>query len=427
VELDERFIASLRSLDINADSSCIIALSGGGDSVALLDLAAKAHLNCSAARVIHRIRDSISEKIENTLCERLCAERNISFHVLSAENDTVHDIRRRFGCGIEQAARVLRHRLLRDHMRVRKAQYIFYGHTSDDSLETIFMRLLSGSGAEGLGGIPALRGETVRPLLSFKRAELREYLVSNSIDWIEDASNSSKIHRRNRIRNELIPLISDIFPGWPKALSVLGERSQEATLALKKLCYKELNPIVECDRYMWNEGDWDSAAKYSKALALWNAFNYLDNSKIPDRRIPWRALKEARKAADSRRAWNSHGFKLIRKPGVIEISRADSRDALGNSGGRIILSRSEVRRGFVANIGSYDIVVSLQKPNYPGIVSSCHIENWPLEIRFGSYGMEVGPLVERRTKTSFPKGIADSGKEMIYILIEKSRVELDVR
>ena len=391
-----------------------------------MDLVVKAkyRLNCGAARVTHWIRDSTSENFENAFCEKLCTERDIPFHVLSAEGDAVYEVKRRFGCGIEQAARVIRHRFLRKHMQASKAQYIFYGHTSDDSLETIFMRLLSGSGAEGLGGIAALRGEVVRPLLGFKREELREYLVSNSIDWVEDASNSSKAYRRNRIRNELIPLISDIFPGWSRALNVLGERSRETALALKRLRSKELGSVVECDRYIWNEGNWDSASEYSKALALWDAFNHLDNSEIPDRRISWRTLKTARMAADSRRVWNSHGFKLVRKHGFIEMSRADS--ALEHSGGRIILSRSEVKKGFVADIGPYDIVVSLQRPSYPGNIA-VSIENWPLEIRFDSCGMKVNPLRGCKRETSSSEEKTDSGKEMVYVFIEKSRVGLDVR
>lgn len=425
MELDERFIASLRSLGINIDSSCVVALSGGGDSVALLNLIigikAEHHLSCSAARVTHGIRDSESENAENSFCEKLCAERNIPFRALSAEQGTVSNIKRRFGCGTEQAARTMRHRLLREHMKASKAQYVFYGHTADDNLETIFMRLLSGSGAEGLGGIEALRGETVRPLLRFEREELRNYLVSKDIDWIEDESNNSKAYRRNRIRNELIPLISDIFPGWPKALGVLGEKSWEAARALKRLCSMELSSVVESDRYMWKEGDWDSASEYSKALALWDAFNNLDDSEIPDRRIPWRGLKAARAAVDARRAWNSYGFKLARKHGFVEMNPADAPDTLGLSGGRIILSRDEVKRGFAANIGSYDIAVSLQRPSYPGIVAF-RIENWPLEIRFDNRGIEV----EHKAKTPFSREKNDSGEEMVYIFIENNKVEKDV-
>jgi len=426
VKLDERFIASLQNLGIGANSVCVVALSGGGDSIALLDLILRVrsryHLRCTAARVTHGIRDSESEDAENSFCERFCAERNIPFRALSAENDAVSDIRSRLGCGAEQAARELRHRLLREHMEESKARYVFYGHTSDDNMETVFMRLLSGSGAEGLGGIAMLRGEAVRPLLRFERKELREYLVSNGVDWIEDASNSSKAYRRNRIRNELMPLISDIFPGWPRALAVLGEKSQEAARALKKLRSMELGSTVECDRHIWKEEDWDSASEYSKALALWNAFNHLDTSNIPDRRIPWRALKEARTAIDARRTWNSHGFKSAWKNGFIEVGLADSPDASANAGGRIILSRSEVKRGFAANIGSYDISASLQKPAHPEILTF-QVGTWPLEIRFDNSGVRLPPWSE--TKKPFSKEITDSEEEMVYILIKRSEVGID--
>ena len=426
MKLEERFIASLRNLGIDANSVCVVALSGGGDSIALLDLIlrikSRYHLCCSAARVTHGIRDSESEDAENSFCERFCAERSIPFRVLSVKNDAVSEIRSRFGCGTEQAAREFRHRLLRKHMEASKARYIFYGHTSDDSMETIFMRLLSGSGAEGLGGISMLRGEAVRPLLRFERRELREYLVSHGVDWIEDASNSSKMYRRNRIRNELMPLMSDIFPGWPRALGVLGEKSQEAARALKKLRSMELDSTVECNRYMWNGEDWDSASGYSKALALWDAFNNLDTSNIPDRRISWRTLKEARRAVDARRTWNSHGFKLAWRNGSIDMGSADSPDTLANAGGRIILSRDEIDRGFAASIGSYEIAVSLQKTTHPKVFAF-RIRNWPLEMRFDRGGVKLSSWHE--TKKPLSKEITDSEKEKVYIFIRKSEVELD--
>jgi len=419
-ELDDRFVSSLRNLGIGIDSSCVVALSGGGDSVALLELMAKSKhtLNCSAARVTHGIRDLESEETENSFCEELCADRNIPFSILYAEDGIVYDIKKRFGCGIEQAAREIRHRLLKEHMRARKAQYVFYGHTADDNLETIFMRLILGSGAEGLGGIAMLRKEAVRPLLEFERRELREYLLFNGIDWMEDPSNSSKIYRRNRIRNELLPLLSDIFPGWSKTLGVLGEKSQEAALALRRLSSKELSPTVERDSYSWKEGDWDSASDYSKALVLWDAFNKLDDSGIPDRRISWRTLKAARAAIDARRAWNSYNLKLARGNGFIVMSKADFKDALRDTGGRIILGRSEVEAGFAADIGPYHISVSLQRAAHPGVLVFS-IGNWPLEIRFGSYGMKVNPLLGNKTKMLLPREKTDCEEEIVYILIRE--------
>ncbi|MCK5735420.1 MAG: tRNA lysidine(34) synthetase TilS, partial [Spirochaetaceae bacterium] len=156
----------------------MIALSGGGDSVALLDLVSifsRSHnITLHAAKVMHGIRLDEEENSEAELCMELCRQRGIPFKILSSESDTVADIQSRYGCGPEQAARKFRHQLLGMYKKEISADFILLGHTADDNLETIFMRLLSGSGPEGLSGISQVREDVLKPLLRIKRSELRE-------------------------------------------------------------------------------------------------------------------------------------------------------------------------------------------------------------------------------------------------------------
>lgn len=418
----EKYVSDLlRRLGLPPDACCLIALSGGGDSVALLDLVSSIAdsypISIHAARVVHGIRGSVVEEKENTLCRGLCLERNIQFNELVPEGETVTDIEERYSCGPEQAARELRRGLFRSHMIEIGAEYLLVGHTADDRLETIFMRLLSGSGPEGLMGIFPGNGAVLRPLIGITRSELRIHLISRNIQWAEDSTNAENVYKRNRMRNELIPLISEIFPGWGTALNVLGERSLEASESLKRAASEQLHEIIGECRYSWNENEWDSASEYSKALALWKAFNFLDNSGIPDRRFPWRSLKEARSAVNKRRAWNSFGFSLERRNGRVSMSRGEMSGKYGISEGRVLLDRHDVAGIFTSVLGGFRISAVLERRSGWQFLALSAGE-WPLEIRFGgSLGIpEIKP--SHITEKSSVDGRTDADKELVYILIE---------
>ena len=404
------------------NASCLVALSGGGDSVAMLDLAYKESVNYGltlyAAKVMHGIRSGEEEEAEARLCERLCKERDIPFEVLTADVDTVEDIQLRYGCGPEQAARDFRRNLLENHKVKITADYILFGHTADDNLETVFMRLLSGSGPEGLSGISQDTSSTFRPLLGLTRSDLREYLVSRDIPWIEDRTNMENIYRRNRLRNELIPLVTDIFPGWEKALETLGERSKEAADALSRAAASQLPCRKTGDDCCWNEADWDSASEYLKALSLWEAFNHLDNSRIPDRQLPWKSLKEARRSINEKRSWNAFGLKLEISDAVVRMSRSGGR---GSSWVHILLEYADIIDDFESVLGGYHIKASFSKASAkaPGLryIKMYH-GDWPLELRFAAAQKSL-KLVKRCITEKKPvKKFPDSQGKLVYILIE---------
>ncbi len=407
----------LRQLGLPQGAVCLIAVSGGGDSVALLDLAsgiAESYpLKLYAAKVVHGIRTPAEEESEITLCRQLCGERGIPFVPLLPGVKTITDIESEYGCGPEQAAREFRRQLLDSHMKSVNADYILFGHTADDRLETIFMRLLSGSGPEGLMGINPVKNHALRPLIGTSRSELREYLVLKGIPWAEDISNDENIYRRNRIRNELIPLISDIIPGWEKALDTLGERSSEASAVLKRTASEQLRVTITVNCWKWKVKDWDSADEYSKALSLWDAFNHLESSDIPDRRLSWRSLKEARSSVNEGRAWRAFNLNLERQGAYVCMSRETAEYKFN---GRVILDRHDVENGFNVLFGDVRIYASIQEtPDWqllklgPG--------DWPIELKFvsGKAEPEIKPLPI--TEKSSVDASADADKELVYIFI----------
>lgn len=172
-----------------------VAVSGGGDSVALLHMLAKRGAGLRAVTVDHGLRDeSAAEAIEvNKLCKRLSVD-----HTTLKWNDWT-------GKGnLQDAARRVRQDLIGAWGRANNITHVALGHTFDDQAETLLMRLARGSGVDGLSGIAVSRKDDlvtwVRPLLGARRDDLRAYLRGEGIGWIDDPSNDDPRFDRVKAR-----------------------------------------------------------------------------------------------------------------------------------------------------------------------------------------------------------------------------------
>ncbi len=145
------------------------------------------------------------------------------------------------GDGVEEAAREARYRLLRAAAESIGARFVATGHTRDDQVETVLLRLLRGAGLRGLAGIPATRPlspsvTVVRPLLACGRDELLAYLARLGQPFREDATNDDPQFTRNRVRRELLPLLRSQFNAdVDAALGRVGEMAGEAQAVLETL------------------------------------------------------------------------------------------------------------------------------------------------------------------------------------------------
>ncbi|PIE04045.1 MAG: tRNA lysidine(34) synthetase TilS, partial [Spirochaetales bacterium] len=175
MEIEDRFQLALEETGIFGSSRCLIAFSGGSDSAALSALCAAVMPGServfTAARVSHGIRSWNVEEQETEFCRNFCARIGIPFAALGGTSAVFSS-----GTGLEAAARNYRYGLLEQHRKETQSDFILFAHTLEDNRETLLMRVLSGSGPEGLKGIPSARGCIRRPLLSFTRGELQEYL-----------------------------------------------------------------------------------------------------------------------------------------------------------------------------------------------------------------------------------------------------------
>jgi tRNA(Ile)-lysidine synthase len=224
----------------------LVAVSGGVDSMVLLHLlhaaAETLRLRLAVAHLNHQLRGRSSDADERLV--RRTAER-FQIPVTTAKAD-VRARAKREGISIEMAARRERHEFLRAAARRHRARKIVMAHHADDQVELFFIRLFRGAGSEGLSGMKRKSQfpgdaslELIRPLLEVSKAELREYARAHRIIFREDATNASLDIQRNRIRNELLPLLRSKYqPNLADAvlrtMALARDEAEWATAAAKE-------------------------------------------------------------------------------------------------------------------------------------------------------------------------------------------------
>jgi tRNA(Ile)-lysidine synthase len=197
----------------------VVALSGGADSVALLDALALLRrprgFRLVAAHLDHGLRPSAVD--DAAFCSSLCERLGVPLHTGRAD---VRARAARDGRGLEDAARRERYAFLRRVLRTEAAAALAVAHTRDDQAETLLLRLLRGAGASGLAAMRPRRGRLLRPLLAVPREDVLAHLRARSLEWREDPSNADPAHLRNRVRLELLPYLEQRFN--PSARAVVA-------------------------------------------------------------------------------------------------------------------------------------------------------------------------------------------------------------
>ena len=207
----------------------LVGVSGGPDSVALLHalalLRGEYALRLTVCHVHHGLRPEADR--DAAFVEALSARLGCAVRVVRVV------VPRGTGRSPEEAARLVRHAALAQVARSLGASQIALGHTADDQAETVLMRVLQGAGPRGLAGIPRRRGRIVRPLLEVDRATVWAHLAAHGLDAVEDGTNRDPKFLRNRIRHEVLPLLSaQAGPRLPEALRRVARGARETVEAL---------------------------------------------------------------------------------------------------------------------------------------------------------------------------------------------------
>ena len=227
----------------------IAAVSGGADSSALLhllsDTTARHGWSIRAAHVDHGIQSEEVRVAFAAAAQRLAQRVGVQFDLLSVDalGEALHS-----RDGVEAAARQVRYESLTQLALDRGAPAIAAAHTQDDQAETVLLHLLRGSGLDGLSGMPAKRRlsdsvDLVRPMLSLSHADSEA--VCRAIGWqpVQDPSNTSAEHTRNRVRSTLLPVMRDFNPRIVERLTSVAQIASEERAALESVTVRALDQV----------------------------------------------------------------------------------------------------------------------------------------------------------------------------------------
>ena len=202
----KRFIVSEHLLRV--DALYLVALSGGADSVALLLCLKELGYRVEAVHCNFHLRGEESLRDEQ-FCEDLCQRENIPLHKVHFDTQAYADLHK---VSIEMAARELRYRYFFQLKEALSADGVCVGHHKEDSVETILINLVRGTGLSGLMGIRPRNNDVIRPLLCVTRQEIEDYLQKYAVSFVIDSTNLVDDVVRNKIRLNVLPQLSEINP-----------------------------------------------------------------------------------------------------------------------------------------------------------------------------------------------------------------------
>lgn len=241
-KLENVVIETIKKYDlIKSGDKIIIGVSGGPDSICLLDNLNRIRRNnqlsqeCRqtnpeplgikivVAHVNHMIREESSQ--DEQYVREYCEKNGIEFYAKSID---VQKMAHTNKIGTEEAGRIARYEFFDEVLQKTKANKIAVAHNKNDKVETILMHTLRGSGMEGLKGIEPKRGNIIRPLIECERTEIERYCEERKLNPRIDKTNFENIYNRNKIRNVVIPYIQEEFN--PNIITTLNRLSDIITL-----------------------------------------------------------------------------------------------------------------------------------------------------------------------------------------------------
>lgn len=307
------------------DCSICVALSGGVDSVVLLDvLLGLADVNTLQVSAFH-VHHGISRYADQweAFCRSLCTASGVAFASVRVI------VPRDTGEGPEAAARRLRYRALAG----ADADYVALGHHLDDQVETFLLQLLRGAGPLGLSAMPMVgrtkdedggmadegagRARLLRPLLGVTRAEIEQHARLRKLEWVEDESNRNLDLDRNFLRHRVLPVIAARFPAYRETLSRAARNLADAATALETLAASDLEAVsadggVSCPRL--------KALSPERALNVLRLLIARSGGRMPPRAHLEEALRQCLEAGEDAQPQMDFGaFRLRRYRDVLRL------------------------------------------------------------------------------------------------------------
>lgn len=248
-------------------ATVVVAVSGGPDSTACAFLATEARPDLTAvlAHVRHGLRD---DRHDVAAVRTQAAWLGVGLEVVDVVVDPA-------GRGVEAEARSQRYAALRRIARAHDAGWLLVAHTADDQAETLLLRLARGTGVPGLGGMPPLRGDVLRPLLRLRRRDVHRFVEMEGLPHALDPTNDDTRLARNLVRHELLPVLARVGPDVVGALARLAELARDDARALEDLAATRARevvarhgPVVVVPRALLTDGDPAITRRVVRALVI---------------------------------------------------------------------------------------------------------------------------------------------------------------
>ena len=213
------FITEHQLFDPAADT-VLVAVSGGLDSVVLLDILHRLEVKTAVAHCHFGLRGDDADADEQFV-RKLAKQYDAAYFCEHFQTKAFAEAE---GISTQMAARLLRYRWFEEVRARQDYAAVATAHHQRDTAETMLLNLTHGTGLAGLHGIQIRNGNVVRPLLGVGRDDLHDYLVANNLRWREDDSNDSPVYQRNLLRHEVLPVLREINPSLDATMSQTAER-----------------------------------------------------------------------------------------------------------------------------------------------------------------------------------------------------------
>ncbi|MCA6482967.1 MAG: tRNA lysidine(34) synthetase TilS [Chitinophagaceae bacterium] len=304
---------------VSKDSTFLIAISGGVDSVVLAHLMKRAGFTCQLAHMNFQLRGKESDRDEQFVAA-LAKQWEVQLHIKRANTTQFAEENK---LSLQEAARELRYEWFAElrqqiihagnNQQPTKNCWILTAHHADDNIETLLLHLMRGTGLEGLAGIQPIRKNQnlIRPLLPFFKNDLLAYAQENELAFVEDSSNASDHYTRNKLRHLVMPTLREIFPDVDQQLSANIERFREGLQIYRKSVTQEIERI----------SDWRNNEKYV-SVAGWKKMDPLAT-------YTWEII-------------HPFGFQAAQIPDVIKLLESESGRYCQSSTHRIIRHRQHL-------------------------------------------------------------------------------------
>ena len=260
--LISRFEKDLRKCLVADGELIIAACSGGVDSMCLANALLKAGAKFEVAHVNFQLRGEDSQADAKNV-QDWCEANSVVYHMnqLPAEEEAT-----RKGDGIQDAARRLRYAWFEELRTERGAACVAVAHHMKDQTETLLIQLLRGVSPSSLGGMSPRNVNVIRPFLSWSQEEIEEWVALDRVPYREDKSNQSPKYLRNRIRNEVLPLLESIRSGSVTHIAEWSDRLRSQAIAVESSISDATRDIVRFSEIEYNGYEGEICRIHLKAL-----------------------------------------------------------------------------------------------------------------------------------------------------------------